>query len=89
MDDFNGKRQQLVTLPGMPSMPAQSAFVADTVALEVGLQTVRVHFVQVLPQPLGQSALDDVYGVLGVDALDQLKAYTFDYRSMRFSVRPE
>jgi hypothetical protein len=89
MDDFNGKRQQLVTLPGMPSMPAQSAFVADTVALEVGLQTVRVHFVQVLTQPLGQSALDDVYGVLGVDALDQLKAYTFDYRSMRFSVRPE
>jgi hypothetical protein len=48
-----------------------------------------VHYVQVLTQPLGSAALDDVYGVLGVDALDQLKAYTFDYRTMRFSVKPE
>jgi hypothetical protein len=29
--------------------------------------------------------LDDVYGVLGTDALGQLKSYTFDYRTMRFT----
>jgi hypothetical protein len=48
-----------------------------------------VHYVQVLTQPLSDAALDDVYGVLGVDALDQLKSYTFDYRTMRFAVSPE
>ena len=57
--------------------------------LTAGPTTVHVHYVQVLTQPLGSAALDDVYGVLGVDALDQLKAYTFDYRTMRFSVKPE
>jgi len=45
-------------------------------------------YIEVFTPPLGSAALDDVYGVLGVDALDQLKAYTFDYRTMRFSVRP-
>jgi len=30
-----------------------------------------------------------VYGLLGVDALDQLESYTFDYRTMRFSVKQE
>jgi hypothetical protein len=89
MDDFSGRRRQLFTMPGMISMPAQPAYVADAVALEVGLRTAYVHFVQVLTQPLGQSALDDVYGVIGIDALDQLKSYTFDYRTMRFSVTPE
>jgi hypothetical protein len=42
----------------------------------------------VLTQPLGSAARDDVYGVLGVDALEQLGNYTFDYRTMRFNVRP-
>ncbi len=45
-----------------------------------------VHFIQVLTQPVGSAALDDVYGVLGVDALDQLRGYTFDYQNMRFRV---
>jgi hypothetical protein len=40
----------------------------------------------VLTQPLGSAALDDVYGVLGVDALEQLRSYTFDYQNMRFRV---
>jgi len=26
--------------------------------------------------------------VLGVDALDQLQFYTFDYRTMRFGINP-
>jgi hypothetical protein len=30
-----------------------------------------------------------VYGVIGIDALDQLKSYTFDYRTMRFSATGE
>jgi hypothetical protein len=50
---------------------------------------VEIHFVRVLTQTLGTVALDDVYGVLGMDALDQLSAYTFDYRTMRFGVRQE
>jgi hypothetical protein len=48
-----------------------------------------VHYVQVLTQPLGSAVFDDVYGVLGMDALDQLRSYTFDYRNMRFSVGRE
>jgi hypothetical protein len=87
--DFAGKQMSLYTLPG-PHPPAPvPAYVADTVALPVGATTVHVHYIEVFTQPLGTAALDDVYGVLGVDALDQLKAYTFDYRTMRFSVRPE
>lgn len=88
-NDFANLKMQLFTLPGSLSRPPQPAYVAETVPLAVGGTTVNVHFVQVLTQPLGSAALDDVYGVLGTDALDQLRAYTFDYRTMRFSVRTE
>jgi hypothetical protein len=87
--DFNGQKMELFSLPGMQAMPPQPAYIAETVPLDVGSATVNVHYVQVLTQPLGMAALDDVYGVLGVDALDQLKAYTFDYRTMRFGARAE
>jgi hypothetical protein len=40
------------------------------------------------PKFLVLSDPDNVSRVLGVHALDQLKAYTFDDRTMRFSVRP-
>ena len=50
---------------------------------------MEAHYIQVLTQPVGLMALDDVYGVLGMDFLDQLKSYTFDYRTMKFSVRTE
>jgi hypothetical protein len=30
-----------------------------------------------------------VYGLLGLDVLDQLRSYTFDYRTMHFSVKAE
>ena len=33
--------------------------------------------------------MDDTYGTLGMDALDELKSYTFDYRTMRFAIRNE
>jgi len=32
---------------------------------------------------------DDVYGLLGIDTLEQLREYTFDFRTMRFGIRPE
>jgi len=86
--DFAGKEMALYRLPGPTPMPAVPAYVADTFRLTAGATTVPVHYIEVFTQPLGSAALDDVYGVLGVDALDQLKAYTFDYRTMRFSVRP-
>jgi hypothetical protein len=87
--DFAGQKMQLFTLPGHESSPPQPAFVAETIPLAVGPSEVSAHYMQVLTQPLGSAALDDVYGVLGLDVLDQLRAYTFDYRTMRFSVKPE
>src|ERR1035438_9427511 len=87
--DFAGMKATLFSLPGLESPTPQPAYVGETVLLTAGPTTVTVHFVRVLTQPLGSAALDDVYGVLGMDALEQLKAYTFDYRTMRFSVKPE
>jgi hypothetical protein len=87
--DFTGQKMELFAIPGSQSLPPQPAYIAETVPLPVGATTVHVHYVQVLTQPLSDAALDDVYGVLGVDALDQLKSYTFDYRTMRFAVSPE
>ena len=87
--DFNGQKMALFTIPGSQNLPPQPAYLAETVPLTVGPYTVHVNYIQVLTQPLGSAALDDVYGVLGLDALDQLLAYTFDYRTMRFSVKPE
>jgi hypothetical protein len=50
----------------------------------------RGHFeisdIQVLTQPRGKN-FDDTYGMLGTYALDQLGAYSFDYRTMQFSAR--
>ncbi|MGB8259833.1 MAG: aspartyl protease family protein [Terracidiphilus sp.] len=87
--EFAGQKLELFTIPGAQSLVPQPAFVAETIPIEVGPVTVHVHYVRVLIQPLSQTAVDDVYGVLGVDALDQLSSYTFDYRTMRFAVRPE
>jgi len=87
--EFTGQKMQLFTVPGSQNLPPQPAYLAETIPLQVGSNTVHIHFVQVLTQPLGQAALDDVYGVLGIDALDQLQSYTFDYRTMRFGVKPE
>ncbi len=87
--DFAGQKMQLFTLPGTQLMTPEPAYMAETISLTVGSTAFKVHYVQVLTQPLGKAALDDVYGVLGIDALDQLKSYTFDYRTMRFTVRPE
>jgi len=86
--DFNSQKMELFSFPGQQSAP-QPAYVAQDVPLTVGNEAVHLHYIRVLTQPLGSAALDDVYGVLGIDALDQLKSYTFDYRTMRFNMTGE
>ena len=86
---FSGEPTSRFSIPSDPSIPPQPAYLAETVPLDVGGTMVRAHYLQVLAQPVGSAALDDVYGVLGIDVLDQLRSYTFDYRTMRFSVSPE
>lgn len=87
--DFAGKQMALYHLPGPVQMAATPAYLAETVPLQIGSTTAHVHYIEVFTQPLGAAGLDDVYGVLGVDALDQFHSYTFNYRTMRFSVEPE
>lgn len=78
---------ELFSVPGSDKLPPQPAYTAETVPLDVGGTVIQAHFLQVLTKPLGDAAIDDVYGVLGVDVLDQLQSYTFDYRTMRFRVK--
>jgi hypothetical protein len=87
--EFTGQKMELFSLPGQQSGAPQPAFVAETVPLIIGPDAVDVHYIQVLTQPLGSALLDDVYGLLGLDVLDQLRSYTFDYRTMHFSVKAE
>ncbi|HUY95047.1 MAG TPA: retropepsin-like aspartic protease [Terracidiphilus sp.] len=87
--EFAGAPTGKFSIPTDPTIAPQPAYVAESVPLNVGGTVVHAHFIQVLTQPLGSAALDDVYGVLGVDVLDQLRSYTFNYRTMRFSVGKE
>jgi hypothetical protein len=83
---FSGLKSEPFTVPSARALPPQPAYMAETLPLQFGSAKVNVHFVEVLTQPVGSAALDDVYGVLGVNALDQLRSYTFDYENMRFRV---
>jgi hypothetical protein len=85
---FNGQKMEPFSIPGMDTGPG-SAYIAETVPLAVGDTSINLHYIPVLTQPFGSAARDDVYGVIGIDALDQLKSYTFDYRTMRFSATGE
>jgi hypothetical protein len=87
--DFAGKKMEFYSIPGAEPQKPQPAYEAETAPLDVGGTVVHAHYIQVLTQPVGSAALDDVYGVLGVDILDQFRRYTFNYRTMRFSVGPE
>jgi hypothetical protein len=80
---FNNMKVDLYAPPGDASGP-QPTYLAETVPLRIGSATIDLHYIRVLTEPLGSRALDDVYGVLGANALGQLKSYTFDYRTMRF-----
>lgn len=84
--DFAGKQTFPFSIPTDSSIPPQQSYVAETVPLDVAGAAIHAHYLQVLTQPLGTAALDDVYGVLGIDVLDQLRSFTFDYRTMRFRV---
>jgi hypothetical protein len=86
--EFTGQTAVMFTLPGVTAFPPVPAYTAETVPLMAGEAAFDVHYVPVLTQPLGSAARDDVYGMLGIDALDQLRSYKFDYKSMRFSVVP-
>jgi Aspartyl protease len=86
--DFNNQKMEMFSFPGTQSAQ-HPAYVAQDVPLMVGSSEMTLHFIRVLAEPLGSTALDDVYGVLGADALGQLKSYTFDYRTMRFAVTTE
>ena len=86
-DEFATKKMQLLSVPGSHNQPPAPAYVADSASVQVGATPMTLHFVQVLTEPLGNAALDDTYGTLGMDALDELKSYTFDYRTMRFAVK--
>jgi aspartyl protease len=86
--EFNGKKMEPFTFPDSDSGP-RSAYVAENVDLAVGDTAIELQNVPVLTQPLGSAARYDVYGVIGIDGLDQLKSYTFDYRTMRFSASAE
>jgi len=88
-DDFANKKMQLLAVPGAAKKPPAPAYVADSVTLNAGDAPLTLHFVQVLTEPLNAAAIDDSYGVLGMDALDELKSYTFDFRTMRFGVRSQ
>lgn len=88
-DLFNGQKMQLFEVPGFDKLPPQPAYLAETIGLTIDHVSAPLHYIQVLTQPLGSAAVDDLYGVLGIDALDQLKSYTFDYRTMRFSIEAE
>ncbi len=85
---FAPQKPQLYTPPAEPDS-VQPSYVAETVPFVIGNTQFDLHDLRVLTQPVGNAALDDVYGILGIDALQQLKSYTFDYRTMRFSVQPE
>lgn len=85
-DDFANKKAQLLALPGSQNKPPAAAYVADAVNLLAGSTPMTFHYMQVLTQPAGNAAIDDNYGTLGLDALDELKSFTFDYRTMRFAV---
>ena len=86
--DFTGSRLQLLQLTGMEDAAPVPAYLAQSLTLPVGRKHVVIHDVQVLRQPLGATASDDTYGTLGVDILQQFASYTFDYRTMRFTVTP-
>jgi predicted aspartyl protease len=89
MDDFNGMKMALFSIPGAETKPPQPAYLAETMRLTIGPAEVEAHSIQVITAPVGLAALDDVYGVLGMDFLEQMRSYTFDYRTMRFGVRAE
>jgi hypothetical protein len=87
--DFSDKKMQLLPPPGEPKAPPIPTYIAESATLHVGATPANFQFIAVLTEPIAGAAVDDTYGTLGMDALDELKSYTFDYRTMRFAIRNE
>jgi hypothetical protein len=87
--DFNVEKMELMATPGAQQKPPAPAYVANSVTFSIGDTPVTLHYLQVLTQPLNAAAVDDTYGTLGIDALDEFRSYTFDYKTMRFGVKTE
>jgi Aspartyl protease len=87
--DFDGKKMELMAVPGAQQKPPAPAYVANSVTFSIGDTPVTLHYLQVLTQPLNAAAVDDTYGTLGIDALDEFRSYTFDYKTMRFGAKTE
>jgi Aspartyl protease len=87
--DFSDKKMQLLAMPGTQKRPPAPAYIAENLTLYAGDAPLTLHYVQILTEPLDAAAIDDTYGTLGMDALEELKSYTFDYRTMRFGVKNE
>lgn len=86
-DEFANLKMELYVPPKLEDAPPTPAYVAESAPLYIGDRAVNLHYVHVLTQPVGAAAIDDVYGVLGLDALEQFDAYAFDYRTMRFTAK--
>jgi len=86
-DSFAGQKMQLLAPPGEPRAAPIPTYIAESVTLPVGETPASFQYIAVLTEPIDGAAIDDTYGTLGMDALDELKSYTFDYRTMRFAVR--
>jgi hypothetical protein len=87
--DFANSKMQLLTTSSAQKRPPAPAYIAESLTLTIGATPATFHYLQVLTQPLDAAAVDDAYGTLGIDALDELKSYTFDYRTMCFGIKPE
>jgi Aspartyl protease len=87
--EFADQKMKLVRSPGAEDKPPVPVYQADSISLDAGGMPLNLNSIEVLTEPLGNAAVDDTYGTLGIDALDELKSYTFDYRTMRFGVRSQ
>ena len=79
--DFRGERRDLLPVPGQES--PVPAYTAENIHLNFRGFPITLHEIEAFAQPTGL-AIDRYYGILGEDSLDQLKSYTFDFRTMRF-----
>jgi hypothetical protein len=79
--DFHGERRDLLPVPGQEKPIA--AYTAENIHLNFRGFPITLHEIEAFAQPTGL-AIDRYYGILGEDSLDQLRSYTFDFRTMRF-----
>jgi len=88
-ENFTAQKMELFFDSGSAEQSAATGVCGGDDSIDDWAADVQAHYIQVITAPIGLAALDDVYGVLGLDFLDQLKSYTFDYRTMKFGVRTE